>query len=48
MTRKTRAEERIDALDASPATLTAQIEALRAERDEAIAKVDEYLGALQR
>jgi molecular chaperone GrpE len=48
MTRKTRAEERIDALDVSPAALTAQIETLHAERDEAIAKVDEYLGALQR
>ena len=48
MTRKTRAEERIEALDVSPAALAAQIESLRAERDEAVAKVDEYLGLLQR
>jgi molecular chaperone GrpE len=48
MTRKTRAEERIEALDASPAALAAQADALRAERDEAVAKADEYLAALQR
>ncbi len=48
MNRKTRAEERIEELDVSPATLTEQIEALRAERDEAAAKAEEYLGALQR
>ena len=35
MNRKTRAEERIDELDISPAALTAQLEALTAERDEA-------------
>jgi molecular chaperone GrpE len=46
--RKTRAEERIDELDVSPAALAAQIEALTAERDAALAKSDEYLGALQR
>ena len=48
MTRKTRAEERIDELDTSPAALTAQLEALTAERDEALAKADEYVGLLQR
>jgi len=48
MTRKTRAEERIEELDASPAALTAQIETLTTERDEAVAKVDEYVGLLQR
>jgi molecular chaperone GrpE len=48
MTRKTRAEERIDELDTSPATLTAQLEALTVERDEALAKADEYVGLLQR
>ena len=45
---KTRAEERIDEIDASPAALAAQIEDLRVERDTAQAKADEYLGALQR
>ena len=48
MTRKTRAEERIEELDTSPAALTAQIETLASERDEAVAKADEYLSALQR
>jgi len=48
MNRKTRAEERIEELDTSPAALTAQLEALTAERDEALAKVDEYVGLLQR
>jgi molecular chaperone GrpE len=48
MNRKTRAEERIEELDASPAALTAQFEVLTAERDEALAKVDEYVGLLQR
>jgi molecular chaperone GrpE len=48
MTRKTRAEERIEELDTSPTALLEQIEALTAERDEAVGKVDEYLGALQR
>jgi molecular chaperone GrpE len=48
MSRKTRAEERIEALDASPTALLEQIEALRAEKDEAGARADEYLGALQR
>jgi molecular chaperone GrpE len=48
MNRKTRAEERIEELDTSPAAPTEQLEALTAERDEAIAKVDEYVGLLQR
>lgn len=48
MTRKTRAEERIEELDASPAALTAQLEAAAAERDAARAQADEYLNALQR
>jgi molecular chaperone GrpE len=53
MNRKTRAEERMDALDTSPAALAAaQVEAVRVERDEAVAKAqaerDEYLAALQR
>jgi molecular chaperone GrpE len=48
MNRKTRAEERIEELDTSPAALTEQLEAMTAERDEAIAKVDEYVGLLQR
>jgi molecular chaperone GrpE len=45
---KTRAEERIDEIDVSPAALAAQLDELRAERDAAQAKADEYLGALQR
>ncbi|HYO44525.1 MAG TPA: nucleotide exchange factor GrpE [Candidatus Limnocylindrales bacterium] len=48
MNRKTRAEERIEELDISPAALTEQLEAVTAARDEAIAKVDEYIGLLQR
>jgi molecular chaperone GrpE len=53
MNRKTRAEERIEALDTSPEALAAaQVEAVRAERDEAVAiaqaERDEYLAALQR
>jgi molecular chaperone GrpE len=53
MNRKTRAEERIEALDTSPEALAAaQVEAVRTERDEAVAKAeaerDEYRNALQR
>jgi molecular chaperone GrpE len=45
---KTRAEERIEDLDISPAKLLADIEALQAERDGAQAQAAEYLQALQR
>jgi molecular chaperone GrpE len=48
MPRKTRAEERIEQIDVSPAALAAQLDLLRAERDEAITRADEYLTALQR
>jgi molecular chaperone GrpE len=53
MNRKTRAEERIEALDPSPEALAAaQVEAVRAERDETVAVLeaerDEFLAALQR
>jgi len=53
MNRKTRAEERIEALDTSPEALAAaQVDAVRAERDEAVANLeaerDGYLAALQR
>ena len=48
MTRKTRAEERIEELDVSPSALAAQLEEATAARDEAVAKADEYLAALQR
>ena len=48
MTRKTRAEERIEELETAPTVLLEQLEALKAEKDEAIAKVDEYVGLLQR
>ena len=48
MTRRTRAEERIEELDISPAALTAQLEAARAELTAAAAKAEEYLGLLQR
>ena len=48
MNRKTRAQERIEALDVSPASLTAELEAVRAERDKANAAVEEYLALLQR
>src|SRR4051795_6128740 len=45
---KTRAEERIDELDVSPAALATELDEVRAERDAAQAKADEYLTALQR
>lgn len=48
MNRKTRADERIEALDATPTALAAQVDALRAERDAANATVEEYLALLQR
>ena len=47
-TRKTRAQERADAIDISPATLLAQIEELSNQLIAANAQSDEYLSALQR
>jgi molecular chaperone GrpE len=47
-TRKTRAQERADAIDISPATLLAQIEELSNQLVAANAQSDEYLSALQR
>ena len=47
-THRTRAQERIDELDASPASLATDLDAARAERDAATAKAEEYLAALQR
>jgi molecular chaperone GrpE len=46
--RRTRAEERIAELDVSPTTLLAQIEALTAERDAALARADEHVALAQR
>jgi len=52
MNRKTRAEERIEEPDVSPdgapAAPTDELEAVRAERDDAVARADEFLAALQR
>ena len=48
MARKTRAEERIEELDVSPTALIAELDETKAARDEALAKADEYLTALQR
>jgi molecular chaperone GrpE len=48
MTRKTRAQERIDDLDVSPTALLAQMEELRAEAEAARRQADDYLSALQR
>ncbi len=45
---RTRAQERIEALDASPATLAAELDALKAELAAAKQQGDEYLAALQR
>jgi molecular chaperone GrpE len=45
---RTRAQEREDEIDISPTALTAQIEALTTERDDATRTSDEYLTALQR
>jgi molecular chaperone GrpE len=47
-TRKTRAQERADAIDISPATLLAQIEELSNQLIAANTQSDEYLSALQR
>jgi Molecular chaperone GrpE (heat shock protein) len=46
--RRTRAQERADAIDISPTELLAQIETLTGERDAARQTGDEYLAALQR
>jgi molecular chaperone GrpE len=48
MARKTRADERIEELDVSPSALLAELDEAKAARDEATAKADEYLTALQR
>jgi molecular chaperone GrpE len=48
MARKTRADERIEELDVSPTALLAELDEAKAARDEALAKADEYLTALQR
>jgi molecular chaperone GrpE len=45
---KTRAQQRIEELDTTPASLAADLDAANAERDDARAKADEYLAALQR
>jgi molecular chaperone GrpE len=45
---RTRAQERIDALDTSPAKLAADLDALKAELAATKAQADEYLAALQR
>ena len=46
--RRTRAEERADAIDISPTALLGQIETLKDELDTARKESDEYLAALQR
>jgi molecular chaperone GrpE len=46
--RRTRADDRIAELDTSPTALLAQVEALTAERDAALAKADENLVTAQR
>jgi molecular chaperone GrpE len=48
MTRKTRAQERIDEIDVSPTTLIAQIDELTSQLAAASKQADEYLSALQR
>lgn len=48
MPRRTRAEERAAEIDVSPTKLLADIEGLRAEREEARAQAAEYLAGLQR
>ena len=47
-TRKTRAQERADAIDISPATLLAQIEELSSQLVAANKQSEDYLAALQR
>lgn len=46
--RRTRADERIAELDVSPTKLLAEIEALKAERDAALAKAEEHVALAQR
>lgn len=46
--RRTRAQERADAIDVSPTALLAKIETLTGERDAAGQTGEEYLAALQR
>jgi molecular chaperone GrpE len=48
MTRKTRAQERIDEIDVSPAALTAELEAAREGQDAARRQAEEFLALLQR
>ena len=48
MERRTRAQQRADEIDISPARLLADIERLTGERDVAARERDEYLAALQR
>jgi len=48
MDRRTRAQQRAEEIDISPAKLLADIERLTAERDAATREKDEFLAALQR
>lgn len=48
MTKRTRAEERIDEIDVSPTTLLAEIEQLKGELEDSRRQSDEYLALLQR
>jgi molecular chaperone GrpE len=48
MPHRTRAEERAAEIDISPTKLLADIEQLTKERDEALARAEEYLAGLQR
>ena len=48
MPHRTRAEERTAEIDISPTKLLADIERLTTERDEALARAEEYLAGLQR
>jgi molecular chaperone GrpE len=48
MPHRTRAEERAAEIDISPTKLLADIELLTTERDEALARAEEYLAGLQR
>ena len=48
MTRKTRAQERVDEIDLSPTKLLADIETLKGELETARGQAEDYLAALQR